>query len=184
MQPVCIQAVRHSSGHGRSAASGGLPLCSALWGLCTANSLLGKCARRMQVVVVTIEDSLGCISIDSDIQIILYNFDSICSNKTCMFFKKLLYLKTSPWTLDPCTVSIIIRHHDCSEMEEGSSCYGADFRGTHIWTCSQLNSWASIQWRGWGPLNRGRGGAPICTRRGHLIEGGCLFEEIRCQFCG
>ena len=27
-----------------------------------------------------------------------------------------------------------------------SSCYRADCRGTHMWTCSQLNSWASVEW--------------------------------------
>ena len=45
-----------------------------------------------------------------------------------------------------------------SDSALSSSCYRADLRGTRVWTCSQLNSWASIKRR----------------ERGHLIEGGAL----------
>ena len=43
-------------------------------------------------------------------------------------------------------------HMFCQKSDSAlsSSRYGADFRGTRVWTCSQLNSWASIERRGSG----------------------------------
>ena len=40
VQYVCFQDLYLNSGHGRSTAAGGLPLCSALWGFRTAYGLL------------------------------------------------------------------------------------------------------------------------------------------------
>ena len=64
-----------------------------------------------------------------------------------------------------------------SDSALSSSCCRADFRGTRVWTCSQLNSWASIKWRGRGGGGGGR--FKYRTRMGRLIKGGRLFEKIR-----
>ena len=53
-----------------------------------------------------------------------------------------------------CTISIA--HYAtqmfCQKSDSAllSSCYGAYFRGTRVWTCSQLNAWALIKRRGGG----------------------------------
>ena len=59
---------------------------------------------------------------------------------------------------------------------------GRDFGGTCILTCSQLNSWASIKWRGGGggaSSRGGEGGGFIEGRwRGGLHRGEVLFSKI------
>ena len=55
-----------------------------------------------------------------------------------------------------------------SDSALSSSCYGAGFRGTRVWTCSQLNSWASIK-------RRGRGGGVLISNIAH--EGGTYSRK-------
>ena len=52
VQYVCFQDLYLNAGHGGPAAAGSLPLCSALWGLCAADSLLDfKCCKYYFVIL-------------------------------------------------------------------------------------------------------------------------------------
>ena len=65
-----------------------------------------------------------------------------------------------------------------SDSALSSSCFGADFRGTRVWNCSQLNSWASIERR--EREGGGEGGGALISNiayEGELNRGRALIRE-------